>query len=247
MPVKIVEAPAPADSSCREHPSSARGLVNRGIRKVRCIVAGSKGRVREKRERSAHCRGGGILAKQVIGFVSNKPWETVAVMKPSPGIYPVGAVCNHVRVITPGLGGPQRLVTVLDASQCLLWSVYRRIAPLNRLKSRVRNWVESGVSIADNDTVGHTARGCLQPHLPLRSVSAKESKVDSCITRSDKGVKHRFRPVFVMADRKNTEIVQQHGGVGMGVDIGCVGHVISRLLHPAHEGKLPREKGLAPS
>src|SRR5437773_7721666 len=246
MTAEVVESPAPANCSGGKYPGSTGSLVNRGVRKVRSVGARSKGGVRQQRVRATHDRGGRVLTEPAIGFVPNYSWYAITILEPSPGIHPVPAVGNHVGIVAPCLGSPKRLVNELDARQCLLRSVERWVAPFDSFQGRVRYWVKGRISVTNDHAVRDPDTRRLEASLPLGSVGAEEAKIDAGIACGDEGVIHWPRPIFVVADREDAEVIQQHPTVCVRVDIGCVCHVISGFLHPADEGKLPYEEGLAP-
>src|SRR5439155_1641043 len=89
-------------------------------------------RVRKQRVRAAHRVRLGVLAERTIGFVPDDPWHAVTVPEPRPGVDPTPAVRNDVRNV--GSIIPRHLAGVLDAHHRLLWTVERRVAPLNGLE-----------------------------------------------------------------------------------------------------------------
>ena len=136
---------------------------------------------------------------------------------------------------------PRHFGGELDTHQDLLRTIHRIIPKLGRGRRSLHR-VEAGVLIEDQHPVGNPGGRGLIPDLPVDRVRAEERQVDARVTCAGGRVDHLVGPVLVVAGRQEGFVVAQLAAIGMGVDIGRVGHVVARPFEPADQLDLPVEE-----
>src|SRR6185437_3641222 len=91
--------------------------------------------------------------------------------------------------------------TVHDAHDAIFWLSYERIAPLHGQMRVVLlvEWVNTGVFIANDNTIRDAVAVALEAYLPVDVVAADEGEANACITRMRHDGAHLRRPVLVVA------------------------------------------------
>ena len=232
----MVQGFTPGHCAGRKHPGSTRYLINGRVSVVRTPAARNDRRLREQRIAAIVGRQG-IVREITIHLITFNPWDCVPIFEPRAGVHPVRAVLHYIaeiRVVADPGG-------VHDARECLFRTIQERIAPLHGCGCVV-DGIDRLVFVTNQDAIGHATRRGLKSHLPVDGVRAEKRQVHAGVSCGYDAVIHGLRPVLVVADGQYPFERSHSVGVGVHINVRCIGHVIPHLLHPVDEVDLPIKK-----
>ena len=230
----VIQAPAPGHGPCRKDPGATRSLVDGRVRVVGQTAGVGVGGVREQRSIGRIRRR--VIRHVAVHFVADDAGHRIAVVETGARVDPVRAVGHHIGDVAPisHLGG------VLDAHQGLFRTVHW-CAAAEYGRRRPLYWIDARALVADQHPVGDAGGGGLVTDLPVHVVGAKEGQVHARVAGILGRVVHLIGPVLVVAGREKGLVVEQVPTIGMGIDVGRVGHVVAVVLQPADELDIPAE------
>ena len=172
-----------------------------------------------------------------IHLISHEARDHISVLQPGARVHPVRAVRHHVADVIAEID----LTREVNTREQLPGAVHQWVAPLHRGR-RPLHRIGGRVLVADHDSIGHAGGGGLIAHLPVQLIGGHESEVHTPVSSSLDCVEHLLGPVLIMSAGDEAPAAQQGLRIGVGIDVGRIGHVVTGLLQPMHKLDVPRQE-----